>query len=137
MSELIFLLIVLAFLGVINAGYLSWKAVQKKPLVCPINQGSCNSVVESNWNKIFFVKNEFLGLVFYLAVMFWALVLFFKHIELIKLFLLVGTGLSVLFSAFLVYIQIKVIKEYCFYCMISASLSLLIFLDVILLYFLS
>ena len=41
---------------------------------------------------------------------------------------------ALLFSIFLVYLQKYVIKEYCFYCLISALVSLLIFLNVLMLF---
>ena len=135
MTEIISILIVLAFLGLLDASYLSWNSMKKKPLVCPINQDSCNIVIESKWNRIFYFKNEVFGIIFYISVIIGALLLFFNIGSMIKIYLLIATGIAVLFSAFLVYLQANVIKNYCFYCLISALINLLIFLDVILLYF--
>jgi len=135
MTELISLLIVLAFLGALDAGYLAWNSMKKKPLVCPINKDSCNIVIESKWSRIFYFKNEVFGLIFYIGVIVGAFLLFFNVGKIVKTILLIATGFSVLFSAFLIYLQARVIKEYCFYCLISSLLSLLIFLDVVLLYF--
>ena len=34
------------------------------------------------------------------------------------------------FSLFLIYVQAKVLKEYCFYCLVSAGINFLIFLNI-------
>src|SRR3989339_832528 len=107
--EFVVSLIVLAILGIFDSGYLIKKRVKKQPLSCPIN-GGCEKVVESRWNAIFFIKNDVLGLFYYILILFLALYLFFALV--------------------LVFIQAKIIREYCFYCLISALINLLIFVNV-------
>ena len=129
--EIIFVasLIVLAILGIFDSGYLIKKRVKKQPLSCPID-GSCEKVVESEWNAIFFIKNDFLGLFYYALILFLVLYLFFISEKLLFITKIVS-GASLLFSLFLVFIQAKIIKEYCFYCLISALINLLIFVNVL------
>ena len=129
--EIIFVasLIVLAILGIFDSGYLIKKRVKKQPLTCPIN-GGCEKVVESKWNAIFFIKNDFLGLFYYILILFLVLYLFFISEKLLFITKIVS-GASLLFSLFLVFIQAKIIKEYCFYCLISALINLLIFVNVL------
>ena len=129
MIEFFASLIVLSFLGVVNASYLTWKHYRKQPLECPIT-GGCEAVVESRWSKIFFVRNEVLGVLHYLFVLAAALAIFFVQAD-IKTFLIFETGGALLFSIFLVYVQAKIIKKYCFYCLVSALISLLIFLNIL------
>ncbi len=128
-------LIVLALLGIIDSAYLAWTHFMKKQLVCPID--GCEVVVESKWNKIFFVRNEILGLMFYIAVLIGAILLFqgssIKILFSIKTWLLVLSTIGLLFSTFLVYVQAKIIKSYCFYCLISSLITLLIFLNLLML----
>ncbi|MDP2672875.1 MAG: vitamin K epoxide reductase family protein [Nanoarchaeota archaeon] len=126
--EFIASLIVLAILGIFDSGYLLKKRVKKQPLSCPID-GNCEKVVESKWNKIFFIKNDFLGLFYYILILFLALYLFFASEKLLFLTQIIS-GASLLFSLVLVFIQAKIIKEYCFYCLISALINLLIFANV-------
>jgi len=125
-------LIVLGLLGIVDTVYLIWKGRIKEPLVCPIGQ-DCNKVLESKWNKIFFIKNDILGLLFYVGVIVGAVLLLLEFNEIIKTILIFASGIAVLFSSFLVFIQAKVIKNYCFYCLISAFINVLIFLNVLLL----
>lgn len=135
MAEFITSLIVLALLGIIDSSYLAWTHFKKKPLVCPI--GGCEAVVESKWNKIFFVRNEILGLIFYIIILIGAILFTsqdsIKIIFNIKTWLLILSAIGLLFSAFLVYVQARIIKSYCFYCLISAFINLLIFLNSLLL----
>ena len=126
--EFVVSLIVLAILGIFDSGYLIKKRVKKQPLSCPIN-GGCEKVVESRWNAIFFIKNDVLGLFYYIFILFLTLYLFFvsdKFLFLTQIF----SGISLLFSLILVFIQVKIINEYCFYCLISALINLLIFVNV-------
>ena len=127
--EFVVSLIVLAILGIFDSGYLIKKRVKKQPLTCPIN-GGCEKVVESKWNAIFFIKNDFLGLFYYILILFLVLYLFFISEKLLFITKIVS-GASLLFSLFLVFIQAKIIKEYCFYCLISALINLLIFVNVL------
>ena len=125
-------LIVLGLLGFVDTIYLIWKSRGKKPLVCPIGD-DCNKVLESKWSKIFFVKNDILGLLFYIGIIIGAVLLLLEFNEKIKMILIFASGIGVLFSGFLVFIQVKVIKNYCFYCLISAFINVLIFLNLLLL----
>ncbi|MBS3086215.1 hypothetical protein J4422_00765 [Candidatus Pacearchaeota archaeon] len=67
MAEFLATLIVLGILGMIDTGYLIWKQKKKQLLVCPIGQ-NCNVVLESRWNKVFFIKNEIIGFLFYVFI---------------------------------------------------------------------
>ncbi len=86
---------------------------------------------------MFGVRNEFLGVAYYVALCATILATFFIPTlrPLLFLALVLGTTLGFLFSLFLVFLQAVVIKNYCFYCMISAMISFLLFLDSITLYF--
>jgi len=127
--------ITLSFVGLLNAGYLTYKHFQKKPLTCPIGH-DCGAVVESKWGNIFGVRNEILGVLFYTSLLAGILILLFApgFVPNLKLYLVIGAGLGLAFSVFLTGVQIFAIKNYCFYCLISAGLSLLLFLNSIALF---
>ncbi len=122
--------------GILNASYLVWKHYKKQPLVCPLDH-DCAVVTESKWSKIFFIRNEILGLLFFITLLAGILITLIVPQILTIIFLtsLVMTTSGLLFSIFLVFIQIYVIKDYCFYCMVSALITLLLFLNSVLLYF--
>ena len=127
---------VLSFLGICDASYLTYKHYfNKKPLVCPIGEEhSCSDVTEGKYGKIFFVKNEVLGLLYYLSLFVLSLVAMFTvYTSLILMLLIVMTAFGFLFSLYLIYLQKYVIKEYCFWCLISAGISTLLFVNSLLL----
>ncbi|MBI4151360.1 hypothetical protein HY496_00175 [Candidatus Woesearchaeota archaeon] len=126
--------LVLSILGFANSLYLVWKHYQKKPLVCPLNH-DCNIVTESRWSSVFGIRNEVLGAVFFALLLDGVILLFLlptREATILFLFLM-GTGGSLLFSLFLLYLQIFVIKDYCFYCLLSALITLFLFANSILL----
>ena len=128
--------IVLSVAGIVDSGYLIWQHYHKKPLVCPLDH-NCDVVTESRWSHIFGVRNEVLGLLFYLLLVGGILSSLFLPIlqETIYFFLLLATMGGVLLSIFLTSIQIFIIKNYCFYCLISALLSFLLFLNTLAIYY--
>ncbi len=125
--------ITLTIAGIIDAGYLVWKHYGHKssPLVCPLDH-DCSKVTESRWSTIFWVRNEVLGLLFYTVMLAAGLMIFFMPTFSLFSFSLpllikITTGGSLLFSLFLIWVQIYKIKDYCFYCIISALINLLLF----------
>ena len=135
-SYLITSLIVLSVMGLLNSGYLVYKHYQKnKPFMCPLNH-DCGKVTESKWSRIFFVRNEYLGTLFFIGML--SLIILYKTNAVLPIstliLILIGAAVGLLFSVILVLIQAFIIKDYCFYCIISAIITLLIFLNSILLY---
>ncbi len=122
--------LVLCLAGTFNAGYLVWAHRQKKQLVCPLDH-DCSTVTESTWSQLFFIRNDTLGLLFFLSLFFVSLIAFFlpSWNSFFFWFLVLATGIGVLFSLFLICIQVYVLKDYCFYCCISALITLLLFLN--------
>ncbi|MEK6809896.1 MAG: vitamin K epoxide reductase family protein [Nanoarchaeota archaeon] len=127
--------ITLAIVGMADAGYLVWKHYSHKagPLVCPLDH-DCSKVTESRWSSTFWVRNEVLGFLFYLSMLVAGLVMFFMPGLLLlslplTLLMKLAAGAGLLFSLFLIWVQIYKIKDYCFYCMISALVTLLLFVN--------
>lgn len=124
--------IALSIGGMITSGYLVWKHYQKQkaPLVCPLNH-DCSKVTESKWSSVLYIRNEVLGLLFYGAMLLASILLVIAPTLLPSLpFLLIAaTAGAMLFSLFLIGIQIFKIKDYCFYCLISALISILLFVN--------
>ncbi len=123
------LFIVLSVLGIIDAGFLTYKHTRKQPLICPIGD-SCSAVTESTWSHMFGVRTEVLGLLYYLSLLGLIVgILFAPSLRSSIMSLLPWvTGGGALFSLFLVSLQAFVIKKYCFYCLVSAGISVVLFL---------
>ncbi len=129
------LYLVLALGGLINSGYLFWNHHKKKPLVCPLDH-DCSIVTESKWSHLFGIRNEILGLLFFVGMLGLGLTSLTTLLPLSTTLLstLIGASLGLLFSILLVLIQSFVIKNYCFYCLISAVISALLFIVSLLLF---
>lgn len=127
--------ITLAIAGIADAGYLVWKHYGHKaePLVCPLDH-DCSKVTESKWSTIFWVRNEVLGLLFYISMLIAGLLVFFiPGLVLLSfplaLLIKLAAGGGLVFSLFLIWVQFYKIKDYCFYCMLSALITLLLFVN--------
>lgn len=119
-------LILLSMAGIIDSGYLVLKHYSKKPLRCLMGSKNCSKITESKWAKIFGIRNDHLGLIYYILLLI-AIVGLFKGYQ-IAGYLLWFSIIALVFSLFLVYVQRGILKEYCFFCLISAVINLLIFI---------
>lgn len=119
----------LALVGLIDALYLSIK--RNTPVPCHITHG-CENVLTSKYSAIAGVPLSYIGVAFYLTMLSLAVFTLFDEQErpgggpFRLIFYLSGAGLIV--SALLVGIQAFIIKAFCEYCLLSASLVLTIFL---------
>ena len=133
---LVFSFIALCLLGIADAGYLAYKHRRKEVLICPLNY-DCNAVTESKWGSVFGIRNEVLGLLFYVAAIAAILAALFVPgwTPTIYLLLVLASGGGLVYSIFLIFIQTFVLKNYCFYCLISAAVNLLLFINSVLLFY--
>jgi uncharacterized membrane protein len=127
------LLFTLAAIGISETIYLVRKRIASEKPVCPIG-GGCEVVLRSKYNKLFFIPNDLLGFFAYIAIAVLSaflvsgvppMLLWFK-----LLLLIVGTALFM--SLFFTYLQWKVIRAWCFWCLMSAAT---IFLMSVILFF--
>jgi len=114
------LILTLAAFGVSETVYLIKKRMYSEKPFCPI--GGCEAVLKSKYSKIFFLPNDWLGLGFYLcALVLTALLVLqiapvFLWAALLGYLLITGSVISV----FLTYLQWRVIKSWCLWCLMSA-----------------
>lgn len=119
-------IIAASFLGLLDAGYLTYERYAGKNLKCFIAQG-CDVVTTSVYSEIFGIPLSLFGLLFYLTVFVLALVINdTKNIFWHRFILWVSTPAFAV-SVVLVYLQLFVLRAVCIYCMTSAALSTLIF----------
>jgi len=124
------LLVGLSFAGLIVSIFIYVSKKFKKKIFCPFNMG-CDTVLRSKYGSLFGFPNELLGMAYYLFLPLSYTIasnhLAFRSPELIVL----AAFLAAMMSAHLIYLQVKVLKKYCFWCLISAALNLFIFYLVI------
>ncbi len=118
------LLFTIAAVGISEAAYLVRKRIAAEAPVCPIG-GGCETVLRSQYNKIFGIHNDLLGLTFYIfaAITTGAIVIYDNDpalqsllVFILEVMLLGATVMSAIFF----YLQWKVIKAWCFWCLMSA-----------------
>lgn len=114
--------LVLAFLGFIDASYLTAHHYIGIPLPCTILNG-CDTVTTSTYSTIGPVPIAALGAVYYMTAFF--LMFLYREFSIKKLLLaaciLVGVAFAA--SAWLVYLQGFVLHSWCQYCVISALIT--------------
>lgn len=118
-----------AALGIIDSIYLFIIKVTNNKALCIEGVGDCWSVNTSIYSEIFGIPVSILGLLMYAAILFlWIMLprnpLFQRYAPILNFGLsLVG----VIFSAYLTYVEIAVIKAICPFCVISAILITVLF----------
>ena len=116
------LLFTIAAIGISETAYLIQKRIAAERPVCPIGEG-CETVLNSKYNRLFFgMHNEVAGLIFYT---FFAAIaaLLVIGVGQIKLLITISWAMlsgATLASLVLVYLQWRVIRAWCFWCLMSA-----------------
>lgn len=119
--------IVVSFSGFMDALYLSIQHFRGLPIICAILEG-CNKVASSIYATILNIPVAYIGVAYYFLIFLLAL-WFLTSKNRNTFFLMSGlTVVGFLASVWFVYLQIFVIKAICFYCMISALTSTMLFI---------
>ncbi len=124
-----FAVLLLGIAGLLDAGYLSWAKLVKTTVVCAPGLGDCGSVNNSSYSMLYGIPVAYLGFLSYLAITVLGLVLILKKREINWInYLIFGTTLvGMLFSGYLTYIELGVLKAICLYCVISAIIMTALF----------
>lgn len=116
------LLFTLAAIGISETTYLINKRHLGERPICPLNKSSCHKVLESQYNKTLWIHNDVLGLIFYITVSIFTslIVIGIQPVNLLDIIvkLLIYTG--ALMSAYFTFLQWRVIKSWCTWCLMSA-----------------
>ena len=115
------LLFTLAAIGVSETVYLIRKRLLSEKPICPIGE-NCVLVLTSQYSKIFVIPNDVLGLLFYIMASFIAgfLVIGIEPVVFWSFILKLSVAVGTLLSLFFTYLQWRVIRAWCFWCLMSA-----------------
>ena len=115
------LLFTLASIGISETVYLIRTREKAELPVCPIGEG-CAVVLTSRWSKILIIPNDVMGFLAYIAIAFMSAVLLIEvePTALFSLALKILVGFASLASIFFTYLQARVIRAWCFWCLMSA-----------------
>lgn len=120
-----------ALCGFSLATFIHLKKKQPKPLVCPIGH-TCDPVVRGDYSRFMCIPVELLGILYYLIILVSYLAFTMNPLlqsRELTLALLCISGLAFLFSAYLTFVQAFILKEWCTWCLISATLCMVIFMS--------
>lgn len=111
----------LAIFGILETFYLIKKRTSDKKPVCLIG-GDCSTVLYSKYNKTLGIHNDLLGLTFYFVLAVLVNLILFSIVPIYWANILLGILIVVgsIFSVVFTYIQWRIIKSWCFWCLMSA-----------------
>ena len=116
--------------GFCVAFYIYYTKRHHKQLVCPIGS-DCNAVVTSRYAKFLGVSLEYYGM-FYYAVIIAAYIILISapHLfsELFLFGLIMLTAAAFFFALYLLFAQAFLLRQWCIWCILSAMLSIVIFI---------
>lgn len=116
--------------GLVDAIYLSWEKVTQNQAMCLPGLGDCRTVNTSKYSEIFGIPVAFVGVISYLFIL--VLLLIEKRNQITSNYapmFVFGLSLTgVIFSGYLTYLEIFVIKAICPFCVVSAIVMLAVFI---------
>lgn len=133
-------LLIAIFAGIANAGYLYWQYLQYKsrarPMICPLD-GKCEEVVDTVYGTTFGVKNEIWGLFYYFSLLglVGAYFFFAALAPLAELLIFLSSGGAVIFSTYLLFVQLLLLRKRCSWCILATLINYLIFIFEIIYFF--
>jgi len=120
-----FLILLFAFLGFLDAFYLTVSHFSYDSLLC-LPQSGCNLVTESVYSQILNIPLAVLGLVYYFFLLILSFFLIFKNKTIFLNYIFYISLFGFLFYLRLIYLQFFVLYAFCFYCLLSAVFNLMI-----------
>lgn len=118
---------VIAFIGILDTSYLTYKQLLDKDIVCSLLDG-CEVVLNSTYATILGFPLSTLGLLYYLTLLVIAILMIKVTSKSIGRVHLAIVSLGLIASAYLVYLQAEVINSWCQYCLVSAVTTAILFI---------
>ena len=123
------LILLISIIGEITSIYIFLKKNRNEKIICIIGK-DCNEVIQSRYGGIFGIRNEVLGIVYYLFTALFVLFVlsgpavpqFLKHL------LTAVSFPAFLYSFYLTYTQLLILKKVCGLCLIANFINTIIFL---------
>lgn len=121
-------LIILGFLGLLDASYLTFNHYSGESLKCLVVSG-CDVVTASSYSVWFgFLPVALLGALFYFTILLLIFLVYETGSFQLKKILFGWSVLGGIVASWFLYVQAFIIEAYCSYCLISFALTTLIVL---------
>ena len=122
------LMLLLAALGIVDAFYDSYAIYAGQPLWCPPPIDGCNTVAASPYAHMLGLPVGYFGVLFYLCMFVFAALLVVAPLSRgLRLAAVLWAAIGLAFSVYFMRIQVTFIHAFCIYCLISAVLTVLLF----------
>lgn len=127
------ILLCLVVVAIYDAGYLTIEHYRNVIPPCAAHSifADCGRVLRSPYAILLGVPLAVWGLVYYLSYIPLLYLAFVRRIRIVRIWSIVQASAGLIFSVYLVYLQIIVIGSLCPYCMLSAGVSVMIFVSVL------
>lgn len=116
------ILFAVAILGMLVSGYLLVAYVSEGSIVCGVS-GGCDLVRASRYASFIGVPTPAFGLLYYLLLAIGVILAREKNQRVMRIMLLILTGVGLAVSAYLSWLEAFVILAWCMWCVVSAVLS--------------
>ncbi|MBI2021881.1 vitamin K epoxide reductase family protein [Candidatus Daviesbacteria bacterium] len=124
---------VLSLAGLAVTAFLLYEYNQPAPVICPFGGTGCETVRASEYSKFFGISIPYLGIFYYLFIAIESILQTReKRSSWLLNLQLIASVLAVSFGIYLTYLEGFVIGAYCFWCVLSFIISLLILVMTIL-----
>lgn len=114
------ILIALEVFGALIAIYLIAKRKKEEHVICVIGE-DCQAVLDSKYNRLFGIHNDLAGLLFYIVMLsLTALIPLGNDLTVLAFWAMrLMAAMGALMGVILMFIQWRVLKSWCFWCIIS------------------
>lgn len=119
------LIFIFSLLGLAVSAYLAYEYSKDGLINCPIG-GGCDIVRKSSYSSFLGIDIPYLGIAFYLAMAFLSVWLTQSTDKLFNFFRLLLSFFGFIFGVYLTFIEAFVIGAYCFWCVTSFIISVII-----------
>lgn len=128
-TPLSILLLVLAFLGLADAWYLTANALSDTALSCDLGAvlDGCNIVAQSEYSNFLGLPLALYGVGFYAVMFCLAALVLVLPLRIFYFTLLVSGAVGSVASVYFLFVQFFLIKAICIYCIASAVMTFLFF----------
>jgi uncharacterized membrane protein len=118
---------ILALLGLVVAGYLTWSHYSGVPVYCGVSS-SCEQVNNSRYAYLRDIPVALIGLIGYIVILVLSLMPPAEERQWPMLLIFGGALIGTLLQWYLFYIEVAVLRAICYWCVTSQAIITLIFL---------
>lgn len=122
------LIFIFSILGLVISTFLAYEYLQTTPMNCPLTGSGCDIVRKSEYSHIFGISIPYLGVFFYIFMAAASIWLIQAPSKLINNLRFVAGTVGLIFGIYLTYLEAFVILAYCFWCVSSFIVSVIIFI---------